>query len=613
MRARTSRTAAAVALLFAGVTVAASGCTPSSTGGKPGTGGAGATAGGSGTSGGTAGTTGGATGGGSGGAGGATAGAGGSSAGTTGGNGTAGAGATSGTAGATAGSGGASSGAGGTAGTGSGARGGTGGTAGAGAGGAAGNGGRGGAGAAGTTGAAGSGGGAGGLGGQTAPVNQTTQGTKTALTLLDHFDGIPGNGDPSDLSLAVGPNHIVQVVNWQMAVYTKKGAMYATTGMSLGTKSSKSIFAGAGGRCESGTDSDHGDTVVRYDQLAGRWVFIQPIFAAPYAMCYAVSTSADPLGTYSKYEFARAEFPDYPRLGVWPDGYYVGTSAGDDVVQKRICAADRAKMLAGQPATEQCVGKSGVNFFNPSDLDGMTAPPAGMPNIVMALGGTQLQSAFEDDGVYAYKFHVDWTTPSATTLTGPTKITVARYHYLCDGQLTNCVPQMGSTTKLDAQGDKLMQRLAYRNFGDHQSLVITHSINGPTAGGGLRWYEFRTDAAGTPYLYQQSTFAPDTGYRWLGSAAMDGRGNIGIGYSFGASTSRQGQRFAARAAADPLGTLGFHESVLIDSTAAKGGGNRYEDFATTVVDPSDDATFWYMGDYYKSTSRSIHIGSFRVP
>ena len=103
---------------------------------------------------------------------------------------------------------------------------------------------------------------------------------------------------------------------------------------------------------------------------------------------------------------------------------------------------------------------------------------------------------FDDDGVYVYKYHVDWTTPSASTLTGPTKITVARYHYLCDGQLTNCVPQMGSTTRLDAQGDKLMQRLVYRNFGDHQSLVITHSINGPTSGGGLRWYEFRVDAAG---------------------------------------------------------------------------------------------------------------------
>jgi len=588
------------------VVVAAGGCAPSSTGGTTGKGGDTATTGGTtGTAGGGAGSTG-AAGTGLGGlAGSASAGAGGTggiggvAGGTTGAGATSGRGGIGGVAGTT--------GVGGVAGTGASGRGGAAGTSAAGAGGRGGTtGGGGSGGSGGTTGATGS-------GGQAAPVVQTTQGTKAALALLDHFDGIPGNGDPSDLSLAVGPNHIVQVVNWQMAVYTKKGAMYSTTGMSLGTKASKSIFAGLGGRCESGSDIDHGDTIVRWDQLAGRWVFVQPVFAAPYAMCYAVSTSADPLGSYNKYEFARAEFPDYPRMGVWPDGYYVGTSAGDDVVQKRICVADRAKMLMGMPATEQCIAKSGVNFFNPSDVDGAMAPPAGAPNIVMALGGTQLNRVFEDDGVYAYKYQVNWTTPSASTLTGPTKVTVARYHYLCDGQLTNCVPQMGSSTRLDAQGDKLMQRLAYRNFGDHQSLVITHSINGPTSGGGLRWYEFRLDGSGNPVLYQQSTFAPDTSYRWMGSAAMDGRGNIGIGFSFGGSTMYPGQRFAARAAGDPLGTLGFAESVLINSTAAKGGGNRWEDFATTVVDPSDDATFWYMGDYYKSSSRSIHIGSFRAP
>src|SRR6266700_389043 len=291
-------------------------------------------------------------------------------------------------------------------------------------------------------GASGIGGGAG--GGTAAPVLQTAHGTKAALPAVDTFDGISGNGVPSDLSLAVGPNHIVQTVNWQMAVFTKKGATYATTGMSLGTKASNAIFAGFGGRCEGGNAADHGDTVVRYDQLAGRWVIIQPVFAAPYAMCYAVSDTGDPLGTYHRYEFARAEFPDYPRLGVWPDGYYVTSSAGDDVVQKRVCVADRAKMLAGQPATEQCVGKSGVSFLNPADVDGPTPPPAGAPNILLAAGGTQLQSVFEDDGVYAYKLHVDWTAPAQTSLTGPVKILVSRYHFLCDGQLTSCTPQPGT-------------------------------------------------------------------------------------------------------------------------------------------------------------------------
>src|SRR5262249_16719645 len=150
------------------------------------------------------------------------------------------------------------------------------------------------------------------------------------------------------------------------------------------------------------------------------------------------------------------------------------------------------------------------------------------------------------------------------------------------------------------QGDKLMQRLSYRNFGTYQSLVITHSVNGPSGGAGLRWYELRIDAAGNPTLYQQSTFAPDTSYRWMGSAAMDGRGHIGIGFSFGGAPSFPGQRFVARAASDPLGTMGFRESVLIDGQVSQTSGLRWQDFATLAIDPSDDATFWYIGDYYKT-------------
>jgi hypothetical protein len=456
------------------------------------------------------------------------------------------------------------------------------------------------------------------VGGQTAPVDQTAQGTKAAIPLLDNFDG-QTVGNPSDLSIAVGPNHIVQVVNWSMSVYSKKGAMYASTGMSVrGPVSSNSIFSGFGGRCEAkGGESaaDRGDVIVRYDQLAQRWVFVQPVFSAPYAMCYAVSTGPDPLGSYNRYEFARPLFPDYPRLGVWPDGYYVGSSTGDDVVQKTICVGDRAKMLAGQPATEQCVTKDGVNFLNPSDIDGQGLPPPGAPNIVMALGGNQLKNTFADDGVYAFKFHVDWATPANTTFTGPTKISVARYTYLCNGQLTSCVTQPNTSQRLDAQGDKLMQRLAYRNLGDHEAIVVTHSVAGPNGGGGLRWYEFRLDSARNPYLFQQSTYAPDGSYRWLGSAAMDRLGNIGIGYSFGGAPDFPSQHFVARSAADPLGVLSFKEAVLIKGQASQTSTLRWEDYTSTVIDPSDDLTFWYVGNYLKSgaATPATRIGSFRVP
>lgn len=457
----------------------------------------------------------------------------------------------------------------------------------------------------------GSSGGGGGSGGQSAPVVQTEPGSKPPLVAVSSFDGL-GVGNPTDLSLAVGPSHIVQVVNWSMAVYSKAGVSMR------GPISSNTPFKGAGGRCEAGANdsaADRGDVLVRYDQLAQRWIFLQPVLQAPYAMCFAVSDGADPLGTYHHYEFSRPLFPDYPRLGVWPDGYYVGSSTGDDVIQKTVCVADRARMLAGQPATEKCFTKDNVNFLNPSDLDGTTPPPAGAPNLVLALGGEQLGGKFEDDGVYAYKFHVDWTTPANSTLTGPTKVAVERYHYLCNGQLSRCVTQPGTDVRLDAQGDKLMQRVSYRNFGDHQALVVTHSVNGPSGGGGLRWYELRVNAGGDPVLHQQSTFAPDNSYRWLGSAAIDKNGAIGIGYSYGGAPQFPGQRFAARAAADPLGVLTFQEATLAAGQASQTDTLRWEDYSTTVIDPSDDQTLWYVGNYLKagSSKPATRIGSFRVP
>lgn len=499
-----------------------------------------------------------------------------------------------------------------------------------------------------------------------AAVEQTAQGQRPALAVVDRFDGLgagfrgPQSGpgpsffrNPSDNSLAVGPDHIVQIVNSRFAVYTKRGARYSSTGTVLyGPVPTNAFFAGFGGVCE---ERDNGDAVVRYDQLANRWLVVMPIFTpiphaqahkrgathagepakpghpsapgpagappanptqaqGPYAMCYAVSTSEDPLGTYYRYAFERALFPDYPRPAVWPDGYYVPTSTGDTVIQKHVCIADRARMLKGLPATEQCLVLDGVNFLNNSDVDGQAPPPRGAPNIMMAAGGTQLKKVFEDDGIFFWKVHVDWRNAQNTKAAGPVKISVAPYHYLCDGQLSDCVPQPGTDQRLDSQGDKLMQRLAYRRFGDHQSIVAAHSIS-TSAGGGVRWYEFRLDGNGDPVLYQQGTYAPEGAYRWMPSMAMDKNGDIGVGYSFGGAENLPGQRFAARLAGDPKGLLTFHETVLAEGQAAQTNTLRWEDYTTTAIDPSDDCTFWYVGDYLKtgSANYSTRVGSFRLP
>ena len=333
----------------------------------------------------------------------------------------------------------------------------------------------------------------------------------------------------------------------------------------------------------------------------------------PYSMCYAISTGPDPLGEYYRYEFLRPYFPDYPRPAVWPDGYYIPTSTGDDVIQKHACVAERAKMLKGEAAREQCVIIDGVNFLNNADLDGTKLPPKGAPNIIMAAGGMQLKKILADDAIFAWSFHVDWDVPSKTTVTGPTRIAVAPYEYLCGGQLTNCVPQPGAERRLDAQGDKIMARLVYRNVNGHESIVALHSVNTAAGGGGVRWYEFRLDGDRVPRVYQQGTYAPDGLFRWMASPAIDRKGNIGIGYSFGGTPHFAGQRFAGRLAADPPGRLTLKETVLVE---AEGSQNltRWEDYTQTAMDPADDCTIWYVGDYIKkgAASYSTRIGAFRM-
>jgi hypothetical protein len=262
-----------------------------------------------------------------------------------------------------------------------------------------------------------------------------------------------------------------------------------------------------------------------------------------------------------------------------------------------------------------------VGFLNNADLDGRAQPPVGAPNIMMATGGTQLSRILESDAIDVWQFHVDWTDPSKTRVTGPEKIKVAPYGYLCGGQLTACVPQPGTERRLDAQGDKIMARLVYRRIGNDESIVAVHSVNTTAGAGGVRWYEFRVDRARQVTLRQQGTYAPDGSYRWMASPAIDRFGNIGIGYSFGGSPHFAGQRFAARLAGDPPGQLTLREAVLVEGEAPEGGpgrppgAQRWEDYTQTAIDPSDDCTIWYVGDYVKkdATSYSSRIGAFRLP
>lgn len=440
---------------------------------------------------------------------------------------------------------------------------------------------------------------------QTQPV-----GTAASTTAGLGFDGV-GVGlagfqvqaAPPDTTGAVGATQYVQWVNSSLAVFSK------TTGaLVYGPVAGSSLWRGFGGPCE--TEND-GDPIVQYDKLANRWLLMQfavPGGSAGYWQCVAVSQTSDATGAYNRYAFRYSQFNDYPKVGVWPDGYYVTFNMFTNTFQgARVCAYDRASMLAGQPATQQCFQLStSYASLQPADLDGTTAPPTGSPNYLVNRLTTSLGF---------WKFKVDWTNPANSTLSAPVQIPVAAYNAACGGG--TCIPQPGTRQQLDSLADRLMYRLAYRNIGGLERMVVNHSVDAGTRKSpriGVRWYEIRGMAA-TPTLFQQGTFAPDTTARWMGSVAMDKQGNMALGYSASSSNVKPGLRYATRLAADPTGTLANETSIVQGTGSQLSNLSRWGDYTHMSVDPADDCTFWYTGQYLKTDGTfnwSTRIASFKI-
>src|SRR5688500_8207485 len=320
---------------------------------------------------------------------------------------------------------------------------------------------------------------------------------------------------PPDTNGDVGPNHYVQWVNLSLQIWNKSGVSV------YGPTNGNTLWTGFGGPCET---QNAGDPIVLYDQIANRWVLSQFTSSSPYGECVAVSTTGDPTGSYYRYFFQHSTsiFYDYPHMGVWPDGYYTAFNRFSQFYQgPSAIVYDRAKMLLGQPATFQEKQLStSYGTLQPADVDGPTTPPAGSPGYFVSRGSTALNF---------FKFRVDWAVPSNSTIT-VSSVPVAAYNQLCSGT-RSCIPQPSSTVKLDGIGDRVLHRLAYRNFGTHESLVVNHSVDVDSSSAvlaGVRWYELR-NPGGTPTVFQQGTYSPDTTNRWMGSIAQDAQGNMALG------------------------------------------------------------------------------------
>jgi hypothetical protein len=412
--------------------------------------------------------------------------------------------------------------------------------------------------------------------------------------------GFSVSASPPDTSGAVGATQYVQWVNTSFAIFNKTtGALIA------GPTAGGTLWAGFTGGCQTNND---GDPIVLYDKLAQRWIFSQfSVSTTPYLQCIAVSTTSDATGTYNRYSFQYTNFDDYPKMGVWPDGYYETFNMfnGNTFVGADACAYNRVAMLAGLSATQVCFQQnSSVGGLLPSDLDGATAPPVGSPNYMLYFGTNSLN---------LFKFHVDFATPGNSTFIGPTVIGVAAFTPLCNGG--TCVVQPGTSQQLDSVADRLMYRLAYRNLGTQESLVTNHSVAVSGGGGGVRWYEIQ-NPSGTPLLAQQGTFAPDASYRWMGSIAMDRDGNTAMGYSVSSASINPSIRYTGRVPNDPAGTMQAEVNAVTGTGSQTTGLSRWGDYSALTVDPVDDCTFWYTQEYLQTNGTfnwNTRIANFKFP
>ena len=439
------------------------------------------------------------------------------------------------------------------------------------------------------------------------PVLQESIPSTSAPSTGVNFEGI-NNVDgvlPPDTNGAIGLNYYVQIVNLSFAVYDRSG------NLNYGPVNTNTLWQGFGGPCETTND---GDPVVLYDHLANRWLMSQfalPNFPrGPFYQCVAVSQSSNPLGAWYRYEFTISsnKLNDYPKFGVWSDGYYMSINqfkcnfvtcnwAGAGAV-----AFERDQMLQGGSARmvyfDLYSVDSNLGGMLPSDLDG-PAPAAGTPNYFAQIDDNAW--GYSPDQIQIWGFHVDWNNPSSSTFTFDKALPTAAFDSNMCNYARNCIPQPGSRTpKVDALSDRLMYRLQYRDFGTYQTLVTNHTVdvNGNDRAG-VRWYELRDNGSGWD-IFQQGTFSPDSANRWMGSIAMNGIGDIGLGYSVSSSSVYPSIHATGRLDGDTLGQMTQGEIVLqTGSGYQQHTSGRWGDYSMMSVDPVDDCTFWYTQEYYQ--------------
>jgi len=426
-------------------------------------------------------------------------------------------------------------------------------------------------------------------------ANQRT----AAVTEVANFDAHLGTvlNDPTG---AIGPNHYVYAFNSGFGILDRNGNVLVPEA-SLGT-----LFPG----------ETLGDPVVLYDQFANRFIIMQ-FSNTPNGILIAVCKGADPVNDgWHTYRFNTGAFPDYEKMSIWHDGYYItaNKSSGSASTSEVVYALERDKMLTG--ASAQMIGfpLPGIStngFYSPGGLNalGTTLPPSNVKHQVIYMQDDSW-SGVSQDHLKIWETTVDWANTSNSSITLKQQLNTASFDGVFNGGSFNNLSEPGGGRKIDAIQATMMYMTNYRRFGTHNSVVLNFvvDVNGNDGLAGIRWYELRQSADGQPWtIYQEGTYTDPDGYNaFCGSIAMDKQGNIGMGYTVVSSSKHLSIRYTGRMAGDALNVMTSPAATAVDGDARSNRSDgRYGDYAQITLDPTDDLTFWHIGEYMKSPSNSV--------
>ena len=475
---------------------------------------------------------------------------------------------------------------------------------------------------------------------QVAPTGVPAPTPDVSFTALTRTLG--GGGVPPDTNGDVSPTHYIEWINTSWAVFDK-----ATGNRLSGPTACNSFFAGFGGPCQT---TNAGDPLAIWDDRAQRWVMTQFTTGTPASQCVAISTTSDPLGSYYRYEFQWPTSPvpvfgDYPHMGIWSDesgtqdAYLLVTHEFNNnsggFLGAAFIALERDKMLAGQPAS--MVRFPGFDAYGAEaiHLDGTRHARARSCPTFIHYDGATSEYLFWD-------MCLNWTTPANSTVSATPQRIAAKTPFV---PFYGPVPQLGTTSQLDAFGTHIMYRAVSRAFPvgapTPLSMVVVQTvIGGPANQGAVRWTQFGLTQPGQSYngifadsfdaatapvaltkrIVDEGVYAPDSNNRWMGAIAIDDGGNIGVGYNVSSASLNPKIRVTGRTLSDPSGQLRDEQDCTPATTGSQtglfSGRGRWGDYASMSVDPSDECTFWYAGEFYATTSTSswaTRVCSFKFP